>query len=273
MKEELIKSASQFNNELTKFESLVGRGLYELPNDLKIKWNNLYAKIATLESKIKYDEDEVWRIKEDNICPATNEQCDDECCPVGAICNLKSTVLNENNISDCEPEQLAANKKSQISKSEGEEYWMQRADYFEKEFEAANKEIIHLKNSQNNVPISTNDKEIEKIVFECTCEDCVSKKLKSESIEISTNEETIICSAIKLENGKIYFGHRHNHCLEAINGELSWNMNRQEIAKVSKEQGFITNLNRFVDRKEGAKIFIASGGKLTSDSLYSEDLY
>jgi predicted RNase H-like HicB family nuclease len=44
-----------------------------------------------------------WIIKEDNVCPDTNEQCDDECCPTGAVCNLKSTVLNENNISDCEP--------------------------------------------------------------------------------------------------------------------------------------------------------------------------
>jgi hypothetical protein len=28
-------------------------------------------------------------VKEDMICPTTNEHCDDECCPVGAICNLK----------------------------------------------------------------------------------------------------------------------------------------------------------------------------------------
>jgi len=29
-------------------------------------------------------------VQENMICPATNEHCDDECCPVGAICNLKS---------------------------------------------------------------------------------------------------------------------------------------------------------------------------------------
>lgn len=27
-------------------------------------------------------------IGEDNICPITKTQCDDECCPPGAICNL-----------------------------------------------------------------------------------------------------------------------------------------------------------------------------------------
>ncbi len=40
-------------------------------------------------------------------------------------------------------------------------------------------------------------------------------------------------------------------------------------------QGFLTSENRFVDRKEAAKIHVANGGKLNySDaSLYSEDLY
>ena len=87
--------------------------------------------------------------------------------------------------------------------------------------------------------------------------------------------EKIICSAIKLvESGKVYYGHRHNHCLEAMNGELSWTMNRQEISKVEKIQGFVTTEGRFVDREEGAKIHIANGGELGyNKSLFSEDLY
>ena len=32
-----------------------------------------------------------WIIKKDNVCPATGEQCDDECCPPGAECNLKDS--------------------------------------------------------------------------------------------------------------------------------------------------------------------------------------
>jgi hypothetical protein len=40
-------------------------------------------------------------------------------------------------------------------------------------------------------------------------------------------------------------------------------------------QGFLTNKNRFVDREEGAEIFIAGGGtlKYSETKLYSEDLY
>lgn len=40
-------------------------------------------------------------------------------------------------------------------------------------------------------------------------------------------------------------------------------------------QGFLTSANRFVDRAEGAEIFVASGGtlKYSSNRLYSEDLY
>lgn len=41
-------------------------------------------------------------------------------------------------------------------------------------------------------------------------------------------------------------------------------------------QGFLTNLNRFVDRKEGAKIALNNGqiDKLSyGKQLYSEDLY
>lgn len=28
------------------------------------------------------------RVKEDMVCPITTDQCDDECCVVGSICNL-----------------------------------------------------------------------------------------------------------------------------------------------------------------------------------------
>src|SRR5690242_3001634 len=30
------------------------------------------------------------RISEDGICPVTKEPCKDECCPIGAICNVSS---------------------------------------------------------------------------------------------------------------------------------------------------------------------------------------
>lgn len=92
-------------------------------------------------------------------------------------------------------------------------------------------------------------------------------------------KEFIICAAIKLvATGKIYYGHRHPHCIEAMNGELSWTMNRQEIGKVEKIQGFVTNLGRFVNRSEGLSIAIQSEqlallADLNKKELYSEDLY
>ena len=92
-------------------------------------------------------------------------------------------------------------------------------------------------------------------------------------------DEFIICAAIKHEDtGKVYYGHRHSHCLDASNGELSWKFNRQEISKVKRIQGFVTNLNRFVDRKEALTIALKNNqvldeNEIRGNELYSEDLY
>lgn len=92
-------------------------------------------------------------------------------------------------------------------------------------------------------------------------------------------KEFIICAAIKLEeSGKIYYGHRHNHCFEALNAELSWTMNRQQITQVEKIQGFITSINRFVGREEGLVIALDNNQVLDikdirGKQLHSEDLY
>ena len=89
-------------------------------------------------------------------------------------------------------------------------------------------------------------------------------------------EEIIVCSAIKA-NGKVWNGHRHNHCISAMKDELSWTMNRQEIDKLEQIQGFTTSLNRFVDRKEAMIIALKAEQvkkeNVNSPSLYSEDLY
>lgn len=92
-------------------------------------------------------------------------------------------------------------------------------------------------------------------------------------------KEFIICAAIKNEQtGKIYYGHRHHHCLEASNGELSWTMNRQEMTKVRRIQGFITNENRFVSREDALIIALENNQvldktQIRGNQLYSEDLY
>lgn len=90
-------------------------------------------------------------------------------------------------------------------------------------------------------------------------------------------EEIIICAAIKIEStGKIFYGHRHNHCFKAISDELSWKMNRQQISELKMIQGFITSKNRFVDRKEALNIALMRNQIITpswSNELFSENLY
>ena len=76
---------------------------------------------------------------------------------------------------------------------------------------------------------------------------------------------------VNCDRGIVFCGHRHPHCLYqmvAITGKSSYEAG-------DSTQGFLTSLNRFVDRKEGARIHITNGGKLNySDvTLYSEDLY
>jgi len=90
-------------------------------------------------------------------------------------------------------------------------------------------------------------------------------------------KETIICSAVKVGR-KIWRGHRHCHALQAMNDELSYELNRKELAKINEEQGFMTTENRFVDREEACKI--AKEAKQIIDiehfegtELFSEDLY
>lgn len=92
-------------------------------------------------------------------------------------------------------------------------------------------------------------------------------------------KEFIICAAIKIEDtGKIYYGHRHDQCFAAANSALSWTMNRQQISKIKKTQGFVTSTNRFVNRTEALLIALENNqvidkSQIRGDELYSEDLY
>lgn len=50
-----------------------------------------YGKEYSIIGRIKFLEKYCYNpmiIKSDNICPVTFKQCTDECCPVGAVCNL-----------------------------------------------------------------------------------------------------------------------------------------------------------------------------------------
>jgi len=98
--------------------------------------------------------------------------------------------------------------------------------------------------------------------------------------------EKVICSANwykelptpffgpkNIDKGIVFSGHRHHHCLHqmcAMTGKA-----QHEVG--GEVQGFLTNFNRFVDRKEAATIALESNQieKLTfsKKDLYSEDIY
>ena len=88
--------------------------------------------------------------------------------------------------------------------------------------------------------------------------------------------EVCVCAAVKLLNGYVVRGHRHNDCYRTLQGMERWK--NGSVGDV--EDGFMTTKNRFVDRKEGLKLQLAAGiksvdkeGKYRGDELYSEDLY
>lgn len=98
-------------------------------------------------------------------------------------------------------------------------------------------------------------------------------------------EEFILCAAIwiddggkdyvhqpkNIEQGFIVAGRRHHNCfttLAMLQGLKKERSNKNEV------QGFITSLDRFVDRQEGAAIAFDAGQiNENKQTLYSEDLY
>ena len=100
--------------------------------------------------------------------------------------------------------------------------------------------------------------------------------------------ERILCAAIWFDDGKEYAhqpknistgivlcGWRHGCIFPQIGGLVK---ERQELGIHEKEQGFLTSLNRFVDRKKAFKIALKENqiidlNNTRGNRLYSEDLY
>lgn len=80
-------------------------------------------------------------------------------------------------------------------------------------------------------------------------------------------KERIVAAAIKDEDGLVHTGSRHHIIFKA--------MHDAGIRHYPAAQGFQTNLGRFVDRCEAAKIAVEAGqGKPRyPDMLFSEDLW
>ena len=91
-------------------------------------------------------------------------------------------------------------------------------------------------------------------------------------------KEFCICAAIRMPDGEVVYGHRHNHCYDVVRARTP-EVPREDIIKA--EQGFVTTKGRFVDREQGMKIQKRSGkpshyskdGGYHGDALFSEDLY
>lgn len=118
------------------------------------------------------------------------------------------------------------------------------------------------------------------------CELCDELNLEDflDDLGVLRDREIVICSAIKLPNGKIFRGHRHADCLRTAKAFVDWNGGvdpgeHHWHRSMSRDQGFITSRNRYVDREEAYKLQIAAGirsvspGGYRSETLFSEDLY
>lgn len=99
-----------------------------------------------------------------------------------------------------------------------------------------------------------------------------------------STDEVILCAAIHFDDGKKYglqpyniesglvlCGWWHGCIFPQIGGLVK---ERQELGIFEKEQGFLTNKNRFVTREEAAEIALKAGQiKEPKNRLFSEDLY
>lgn len=106
------------------------------------------------------------------------------------------------------------------------------------------------------------------------------------ALEKGQEPEIVICSAVRLPDGRLIRGHRHGDCLKTAHelviyqklhgySDLEWSNLHGD------DQGFITSKNRYVDRQEGMRLQKAAGIESKSsdgkgyrgDTLFSEDLY
>ena len=77
------------------------------------------------------------------------------------------------------------------------------------------------------------------------------------------------CQVENVPRGVVMCGHRHGHIIAQFSA-----LTGSRIPLHKYVQGFLTNKNRFLDRKEAHKLFVENGGTPEfSDELYSEDLY
>jgi hypothetical protein len=105
-------------------------------------------------------------------------------------------------------------------------------------------------------------------------------------------DEKILCAAIwykelptqtflptNIDKGLVVCGHRHGHCIDItkqLSGLRTVKLGPDSVGET--EQGFLTNMNRFVSREEAFDIAenanqLNDRTRWTNRTLFSEDLY
>ena len=102
--------------------------------------------------------------------------------------------------------------------------------------------------------------------------------------------ERILCAAIWFDNGKAFVhqpnniktgfvvcGRRHHNCFAVFSAmrDYATGTTDKDIDNYPKEieQGFLTSLDRFVDRREAGEIAFKANQSKETNCLFSEDLY
>lgn len=95
------------------------------------------------------------------------------------------------------------------------------------------------------------------------------------------NDLKIICAAMYFpELDLIFYGHRDNNCLQAATDQISWNMTRKEMHKLTKIQGFVASDGKFYTRDE-AFLIAKKAGQIKESraldqsrkNLFTDDIY
>lgn len=93
-----------------------------------------------------------YTVKDDMICPVTNSHCDDECCPVGSICNMSGTDISDCESLSCEPEKDIFDQWAEEREKESwivrklrfiPLWWDHEGKYYHKTFKTGIKNLIY----------------------------------------------------------------------------------------------------------------------------------
>lgn len=118
-----------------------------------------------------------------------------------------------------------------------------------------------------SAPISSKLNTMEKIL-------CAAIHYSGAEAEMNWNVAHPVKNIDELPKGITICGHRHHNCISTMYAATG-----MKTYERGSTQGFLTSLNRFVDRKEAYLIAVKAGqvkpGGLTNSNtqLYSEDLY